>query len=193
MAVFEAREKPTDHQVFLRAYVHLRSRISTIRRRIFRLLLLLFSRPSRSPGSDFNNSRHAVFDTPAKEILLGNLLSVHGNGRVSIYFIYCCPLFPLIPRHRLIYGFSTGIPRHLPRVACNVHSLPPLSRGRRIALLYSLLGPIGTENTPGLSLFPPRLVGYPYYGDCFRERAASGRSIFGQIHRVEIVVPPEPQ
>lgn len=98
--------------------MHLRSRISRIRCRIFLSLFLRFFN-RRSCGSDFNNSRHAVSDTAAKEILLGNLLSVHGNGCVSIYFIYCplLSLFPLIPRHRLIYGFSSGILQHLLRIA----------------------------------------------------------------------------
>lgn len=111
MVVFEARgRKPTDRETFLRWYVHLRSRISRIRCRIFLSLFLRFFN-RRSCGSDFNNSRHAVSDTAAKEILLGNLLSVHGNGCVSIYFIYCplLSLFPLIPRHRLIYVLALWI------------------------------------------------------------------------------------
>lgn len=43
---------------------------------------------------------------PAKEMLLGNLLSVHGNGCVSIYFIY-----PPLPFHWfLVTGWSMDFP-----------------------------------------------------------------------------------
>lgn len=61
---------------------------------------------------------------PAKEMLLGNLLSVHGNGCVSIYFIYPPPPFPLIPRHRLIYGFSPGYSSP----SCSSHAIILVSR-----------------------------------------------------------------
>lgn len=63
-------------------------------------------------GFVFNNSKHAIFDTPVEQTLLGNLLSVRGNDRVSIYFIYRL-LFPSIPTHRWIHGFPSRILRHL--------------------------------------------------------------------------------